>query len=88
MCYVQVCGISSDRSSRVLLVTLSHNNTIQENKYRYAYYLLPTKYIRHALEILQDTIQNMGTHGSITGKTMMRNSFDHITTATTPLPNL
>jgi len=35
------------------------------------------------------TIQNMGTHGSITGKTMTRIiCFDHITTATTPLPNL
>jgi len=32
---------------------------------------------------------NMGTHGSITGKTMTRIiCFDHITTATTPLPNL
>jgi len=31
----------------------------------------------------------MGTHGSITGKTMTRIiCFDHITTATTPLPNL
>ena len=30
----------------------------------------------------------MGTHGSITGKTMMRiKCFDHLTTATTPLPN-
>ena len=39
-------------------------------------------------EIPEDTIQNMGTHGSITGKTMMRIiCFDHITTATTPLPN-
>ena len=29
------------------------------------------------------------THGSITGKTMTRiTCFDHITTATTPLPNL
>ena len=37
----------------------------------------------------EDTIQNMGIHGSITGKTMMRIiCFDHITTATTPLPNL
>jgi len=37
----------------------------------------------------EDTIQNMGTHGSITGKTMTRIiCFDHITTATTPLPNL
>jgi len=35
------------------------------------------------------TIQNMGTHGSITGKTMTRIiCFDHITTATTPPPNL
>jgi len=43
---------------------------------------------QHALEIPEDTIQNMGTHGSITGKTMMRIiCFDHITTATTPLPN-
>jgi len=31
----------------------------------------------------------MGIHGSITGKTMMCIiCFDHITTATTPLPNL
>ena len=31
----------------------------------------------------------MGVHGSITGKTIMRiTCFDHITTATTPLPNL
>jgi len=31
----------------------------------------------------------MGIHGSITGKTMMRIiCFDHITTATIPLPNL
>ena len=43
---------------------------------------------QHALEILEDTIQNMGIHGSITGKAMMRIiCFDHITTATTPLPN-
>jgi len=27
---------------------------------------------QHALEIAEDTIQNMGTHGSITGKTMTR----------------
>ncbi len=41
------------------------------------------------LEITEDTIQNMGIHGSITGKTIMRIiCFDHITTATTPLPNL
>ena len=33
-------------------------------------------------------IPTMGTHGSITGKTMTRIiCFDHITTATTPLPN-
>jgi len=44
---------------------------------------------QHALEIPEDTIKNMGTHGSITGKTMMRIiCFDHITTATTPLSNL
>jgi len=44
---------------------------------------------QHALEIPEDTTQNMGIHGSITGKTMMRIiCFDHITTATTPLPNL
>jgi len=44
---------------------------------------------QHALEIAEDTIQNMGTHRSITGKTMTRIiCFDHITTATTPLPNL
>ena len=44
---------------------------------------------QHALEIAEDTIQNMGTHGSITGKTMTRIiCFDHITTATTPFPNL
>jgi len=43
---------------------------------------------QHALEIPEDTIQNMGIHGSITGKTMMRIiCFDH-TAATTPLPNL
>ena len=37
----------------------------------------------------EDTIQNMEIHGSITGKTMMRIiCFDHITTATTPLPHL
>jgi len=36
----------------------------------------------------EDTIQNMGIHGSITGKTMMLIiCFDH-TTATTPLQNL
>ena len=41
------------------------------------------------VEIPEDTIQNMGIHGSITGKTMMRIIyFDHITTATAPLPNL
>ena len=44
---------------------------------------------QHALEIPEDTIQNVGTHGSITGKTMTRIiCFDHITTATTPFPNL
>jgi len=44
---------------------------------------------QHALEIAEGTIQNMGTLGSITGKTMTRIiCFDHITTATTPLPNL
>ena len=43
----------------------------------------------HALEILEDTIQNMGINDSITGKTTMRIiCFDHITTATTPLPKL
>ena len=44
---------------------------------------------QHALEIPEDnTIQNIGIHGSITGKTMMRIiCFDHITSATTPLPN-
>ena len=43
---------------------------------------------QHALEIPEDNIQNMGIHGSITGKTMTRIiCFDHITTATTPLPN-
>jgi len=32
--------------------------------------------------------QNMGIHGSITGKMMARIiCFDHTTTATTPLPN-
>jgi len=41
---------------------------------------------QHALEIPEDTIQNMGI---TTGKMMMRTiCFDHITTATTPLPNL
>jgi len=40
-------------------------------------------------EIPEDTIQNMGIHGSITGKMMTRIiCFDHITTDTTPLPNL
>ena len=39
--------------------------------------------------IPEDTIQNMGIHGSITGKTIKRIiCFDHITTTTTPLPNL
>jgi len=34
---------------------------------------------QHALEIAEGTIQNMGTHGSITGKTMTRIiCFDHI----------
>jgi len=33
---------------------------------------------QHALEIAEDTIQNMGTHGSTTGKTMTRIiCFDH-----------
>ena len=37
-------------------------------------------------EIPEDTIQNMGIHVSITGKTMMRIIFfDHKTTAATPL---
>ena len=36
----------------------------------------------HALEIPEDSIQNMGMHDSITGKTMMRIiCFDHITTS-------
>jgi len=44
---------------------------------------------QHAQEIAEDTIQNMGIHGSITGKTMTRIiCVDHITTATTPPPNL
>ena len=48
-----------------------------------------TYFRTNALEIAEGTIQNMGTHGSITGKTMTRIiCFDHITTATTPLPNL
>jgi len=46
---------------------------------------------QHALEIPEDTIQNLGIHGSRTRKTMTRviyQYFDHIITATTPLPNL
>jgi len=44
---------------------------------------------QHALEIPEDTIQNMGIYGSITGKTMMLIiCFDHVTTATTILSNL
>ena len=39
--------------------------------------------------IPEDTIQNMGIHGSITGQTMTRIiCFDRITTATTRLSNL
>jgi len=38
---------------------------------------------QHALEIPEDTIPNMGIHGSIAGKTMTRIiCFDRITTAT------
>ena len=39
--------------------------------------------------IQENTIQNVGIQGSITGKTIMRIiCLDHITTATTPLSNL
>jgi len=41
-----------------------------------------------SLEMSEDIIQIMGTHGSITGKMKTRIiCFDQITTATTPLPN-
>ena len=42
-----------------------------------------------AIDNKHTTIQNRGVHGPITGKAMMRIiCFDHITTATTPIPSL
>ena len=47
------------------------------------------EYKKH-FDALWDTVRQFGgSHGSITGKAMIRIiCFDHITTATTPLPNL
>ena len=46
-------------------------------------------FLENLQSVCKDIIQNMGIHCSITGKTMARIiCFDHITTATPPLPNL